>query len=92
MVSGFQRIDGASPPEKIKADLRAGIKALDAMGVVPDRARERATLDAWLPRHGREDDAQPLIESARRTYVEPGATRWLDELEVNTAGLGLSPG
>ncbi len=79
-------------PEVIEADLRAGIKALDAMGVVPDRARAQARLGSWLRRQGRDADAAPLIEAAKKTFGELGAMRWMEELEADMAGGELSPG
>jgi class 3 adenylate cyclase len=76
--------------EAIESDLRGGIDALGVAGVVPDRARAQAMLGTWLLQRGRNDEATPLLEAARDTYVSLGSQGWLDELSEAIAETGAS--
>ncbi|MGI8682134.1 MAG: hypothetical protein ACR2JO_08395, partial [Mycobacteriales bacterium] len=60
--------------------LTRGADALDRFGAVPDAARTRHALAAWLVEHHRPAEALPLIESTQTTYTHLGAQAWLDEL------------
>jgi hypothetical protein len=53
-------------------------------------ARGRASYAAWLSRHGRAAEAEPLVAEARATYAELGAVSWLAELDDALAGVSTS--
>ena len=75
-------------PAEVEAELRAGLDALDRFGAVGLRARAAEELGRWLLAQDRPDDAEPLLESARTTYVELGATGWLAQLAHATSPPG----
>jgi hypothetical protein len=68
-------------PELVEADLRAGIASLGAFGAVGERARTEEELARWLVGQGRGQEAAPLLDSARSTYRDIGATGWLARLD-----------
>lgn len=63
-------------PAGVEGDLRAGIAGLASFGAVGLRARAEEELGRWLAAQGRDDEAVPLLTSARATYDEIGATGW----------------
>jgi tetratricopeptide (TPR) repeat protein len=68
-----------------EADMRAGIIALDDFGAHGYRAQAQEELARWLVDQHRLDEAAPLIEAARATYAEIGATGWLARLDAWSA-------
>jgi hypothetical protein len=68
-------------PEAVESALRAGIDALADFGAVGLRAQAEEELARWLAEQDRVDEAEPLVEHARRTYVEIGAAGWLARLD-----------
>ncbi|HEY5134626.1 MAG TPA: adenylate/guanylate cyclase domain-containing protein [Candidatus Nanopelagicales bacterium] len=68
-------------PEETEALQRAGIDALATFGATGHRAQAQEELARWLVEQHRGDDAQPLIDAARATYTEIGATGWLAKLD-----------
>ena len=71
----------SAEPGAIETGLRDAIAALDALGVVPDRARAQATLGRWLVEQGRRAEAEPELAAARTTFTELRATAWLRDLD-----------
>jgi class 3 adenylate cyclase/tetratricopeptide (TPR) repeat protein len=69
-------------PETVEAELRAGIDALGAFGAVGSRAQAQEELGRWLLTRGRDDEAAALLDTARATYADIGATGWLDRLDT----------
>ena len=67
-------------PNEVEAKLRKGIAALDKFGARGYRAQAQEDLARWLESQHRAGDAAPLIEDARTTYAEIGATGWLSRL------------
>jgi hypothetical protein len=67
-------------PGEIETDLRTAMSALDACGVVPQRALAAAGLGRLLIRLGRGDEARGLLLDAIQTMTHLGATRWLDDI------------
>jgi hypothetical protein len=68
-------------PDQVESELRAGVAGLDAFGAVGQRARAQEDLARWLVEQSRHDDAQLLIQDARVTYTDIGATGWLGQLD-----------
>ena len=52
----------------------------------PRRPRQ-AAYGVWLSRHGRPDEAEPLLAEARTTYASLGAVAWLEDLERESGGI-----
>jgi class 3 adenylate cyclase/tetratricopeptide (TPR) repeat protein len=81
-------------PERVEADLRAGVAALDAFGAVGLCAQAKEELGRWLVGQRRGAEAQALLEQARATYADIGAVGWLARLnawhEPGTGQLALS--
>ncbi len=48
-------------PERVEADLRAGVAGLAAFGAVGYAARAQEELAGWLISQGRADEAEPLL-------------------------------
>ena len=69
-------------PHFAETQMRAGIAALDAFGAAGYRAQAQEELARWLVTQHRPDDAQPLIDAARTTYNDIGATGWLARLDA----------
>ena len=67
--------------ESAEIEVRQGIAELEAYGAIPDRAIAQEHLARWLIEQGRSVDAAPLLEAARSTYAELGATAWLERLD-----------
>ncbi|MDT4917840.1 MAG: hypothetical protein QOH89_2540 [Pseudonocardiales bacterium] len=79
-------IEAADPlsnaePADIEADLLAAIQALDALGLVPDRARAQATLGRWLAGQGRHAEANAQLVAARQSFTDLRAKAWLADLD-----------
>jgi len=68
--------------EFAETEMRTGISALGAFGAVGYRAQAQEELARWLVDQNRPDDAQPLIDAARTTYADIGATGWLAKLDA----------
>ena len=68
--------------EFAETEMRAGIAALDAFGARGYRAQAQEKLAHWLVDQHRPDDAQPLVDAARATYTDIGATGWLAKLDA----------
>lgn len=68
-------------PEFAETEMRAGIEGLSAYGAVGFHAQAQEELGRWLVTQGRDDEAQPLLDGARTTYIKIGAAGWLAELE-----------
>jgi class 3 adenylate cyclase/tetratricopeptide (TPR) repeat protein len=68
-------------PDQVESELRAGVAGLDAFGAVGQRARAQEDLARWLFDQNRHDDAKPLIQEARATYTDIGASGWLTQLD-----------
>lgn len=69
-------------PEFAETEMRAGITALDTFGAHGYRAQAQEELARWLVDQHRPEDAQPLIDAARNTYTDIGATGWLARLDA----------
>jgi hypothetical protein len=69
-------------PEFAETEMRAGITALDAFGANGYRAQAQEELARWLVEQHRAEDATPLIDAARITYTDIGATGWLARLDA----------
>ena len=69
-------------PQLVETELRAGIAALAAFGAVGFRGQAQEELARWLVGQHQSDEAAPLIEAARTTYVEIGARGWLARLDA----------
>jgi hypothetical protein len=69
-------------PLQVEAELRAGIDALDTFGAVGYRAQTQEELARWLVDQGRPDEAKPLFDAARETYIAIGAVGWLARLDA----------
>jgi class 3 adenylate cyclase len=72
-------------PSDVERGLRDALEAYDAWGSVVHLARARAELGVWLTGQGRAAEAAPLVEQARATFTELGATAWLAELDDRLA-------
>jgi len=83
LAAAVAAADPESDPAVVESELTAAITVLDAWGAVPTRARAEATLGCWLRSHGRDDEAQPLLASARQTFTELEATAWLAEFGLD---------
>jgi hypothetical protein len=68
--------------EFAETEMRTGITALGAFGAVGYRAQAQEELARWLVDQNRPDDARPLIDAARTTYTDIGATGWLAKLDA----------
>jgi hypothetical protein len=68
--------------------MRAGIDALADFGAVVYRAQAQEELARWLYGRHRDEEAGPLLDDARETYAEIGATGWLTKLESWHRSLG----
>ncbi len=68
--------------EAAEAEARLGISNLETYGATPDRALAQEDLGRWLVEQGRSLDAEPLLEAARATFTELGATAWLARLDT----------
>jgi hypothetical protein len=62
-------------------DLRQAIAGLGAFGAVFSRAQAEAVLAERLAGRGEHEKAAPLLESARATFTELGATPWIARTE-----------
>jgi len=73
-------------PDRGRAErlLRDGIEILDGCGVVVWRAHAQEDLGGLLFEQGRIEDAEPLLEAARETYADLGASAWLARLDALT--------
>ena len=69
-------------PELAETEMRTGIDALAAFGAVGFQAQAQEELGRWLVTQGRPDEAEPLLDAARTTYAEMGASGWLARLEA----------
>ena len=69
-------------PRTVEAAMRDGVDALAAFGAVGFHAQAQEELARWLLTQHREDEADPLLASARATYLEIGATGWLTRLDA----------
>ena len=69
-------------PELAETEMRAGIDALAAFGAAGFHAQAQEELGRWLATQGRAEEAVPLLDAARTTYAEIGATGWLAGLET----------
>ena len=69
----------------VESDLRAGVEAFADFGAVPRAARAAEDTGLWLLGRGRIDDAAPLLDQARTTYLAIGADGWLARLDERLA-------
>jgi class 3 adenylate cyclase len=83
-LGGLLGAHTGAPVDAVESDLRAGIDMLGAYGAVPDRALAQEDLGRWLVDQGRSGEAAELLDAARATYAELGATAWLARLERPT--------
>lgn len=67
-------------PEAAEQPLRSAVDLFRTWGSPHYRARAEAELGRLLESQGRTTDAAPLLDSARATLTELGATAWLAEL------------
>ncbi len=68
-------------PQFAETELRAGIDALRTFGATGFQAQAEEELGRWLVTQGRTDEAAPLLDAARTTFAEIGATGWLAKLD-----------
>jgi class 3 adenylate cyclase/tetratricopeptide (TPR) repeat protein len=90
-VRGLVAAARGDDPASVEADLRAGIAALDAFGMVGERARAQEELARWLVGQGRAGEADPLLAAARASYSEIGAPGWLAQLDTWDVGRLAAP-
>jgi len=83
-LGGLLGAHTGAPAETVEADLRAGIEMLGEYGAVPDRALAQEDLGRWLLGQGRSTEAAELLDAARQTYAELGATAWLARVSSAT--------
>ena len=69
-------------PQFAETELRAGIDALRTFGATGFQAQAEEELGRWLVTQGRTDEAAPLLDAARTTFAEIGATGWLAKLDT----------
>ena len=69
-------------PELAETEMRAGIDGLAAFGAAGFHAQAQQELGRWLATQRRAEEAMPLLDAARTTYAEIGATGWLAALEA----------
>ena len=69
-------------PRTVEAAMRDGVDALAAFGAVGFHAQAQEELARWLVTQDRADEADPLLASARATYLDIGATGWLTRLDA----------
>jgi hypothetical protein len=81
-LRGLVAAERGTDPEFAETEMRTGITALDAFGAVGYRAQAQEELARWLVDQHRPEDAAPLIDAARTTYTEIGATGWLAKLDA----------
>ena len=62
--------------------MRCGIDALAAFGAVGFHAQAQEELARWLVTQHRDAEATPLLDAARATYADIGATGWLTRLDT----------
>ena len=67
---------------------RSAIASYDAWGSPVYAARARGGYGAWLAECGRTDEASGLLDAARTTFTELGATTWLAALDARRTGSG----
>jgi hypothetical protein len=78
---GLVGVHDGDDPATVESELRMGIEGLAASGAVPDRAHTQADLGGWLLAQGRTDEGRELLQTARTTYVELGAVRWVERVD-----------
>ncbi len=84
---GLLNLREGKEPESAEVEARQGIAGLETYGAIPDRALAQEELGRLLVVQGRALDAAPLLEAARTTYAELGATAWLERLDsLRTVG------
>ena len=83
----FRMRDQPDAPE-VEAGLRAAIDVYQRWGSNVRVARTRADLAAALVAQGRHEEAAPLLEQARATFEQLGATTWLQQLEERLLTVG----
>jgi len=86
LVEALRGARRKSPEEEIARHHESAIAGYDAWGSPVFAARARAAYGTWLSRHGRPDEAEPLLSAARTTYASLGATAWLSDLDVVLSG------
>lgn len=80
-LRGLVRAARGGGPDRIEADLRAGVAGLASFGAAADAARAEEELARWLVSQGRVDEAESLLARVRASYEEIGARGWLAQLE-----------
>jgi hypothetical protein len=86
LVEALRGARRGSPDGEVARHYQSAIDGYDAWGSPVFAARARASYGAWLGRHGRPDEADPLLAAARTTYASLGATAWLSELDAALSG------
>jgi hypothetical protein len=86
LVEALRGARHGAPDEEVARHHESAIAGYDAWGSPVFAARARAAYGAWLSRHGRPDEAEPLLSAARTTYASLGATAWLSDLDVALSG------
>ena len=86
LVEALRGARRKSPEEEIARHHESAIAGYDAWGSPMFEARAQAAYGVWLSRHGRPDEAEPLLSAARTTYASLGATVWLSDLDVALSG------
>ena len=76
----WTRLRDPSSPD-IEAGLRRAIEIYGRWGSAVRVARTRADLASWLAGQGRDAEAAPLLDQARATFEQIGATAWLAATE-----------
>jgi hypothetical protein len=71
----------SSDDDVAEAGFRSALGHYGAWGSTVHVARTQAAYGAWLTRHGRIAEAEPLLAEARATYAALGAVAWLEDLE-----------
>ena len=77
--------DGASPDE-VEHHFRTALREAEAWHSRPTVARVQGDLGRWLRQQGREQEAEPLLLSARAEFERLRATAWSRELDESMAG------
>ena len=82
-LQGLVAAERGDDPHTVESHFRAGIEGLDAFGAVGYRAQTQEELARWLFTQNRTAEAETLIDAARKTYTEIGATGWLAHLDAD---------
>jgi tetratricopeptide (TPR) repeat protein len=82
-LRGLVASHDGSPADEVEAAFRQAIDLFEQWGTASERARAECDLGLWLSGRGRADEADKLLDNARATYEELGATGRLEALDAH---------